>query len=158
MFEYSTSAGRGEQRASLIHLTGAVLKPTWIIQYTRTYHYTLYYMWTKKSCWPFLGSTLPFSTKKSAQANLIRSLVRGNLKSCISSSPTSARADFSAYRIASATEQPRKRGGSPTPLLALIDPKFGHSASRRRLTLKTWSISISAARVAQDGKKPGVCR
>lgn len=36
--------------------------------------------------------------------------------------------------MARAAEQPRKKGGSPTPLLILIEPSFGHSASLRSET------------------------
>lgn len=82
------------------------------------------------------GKTVPLSLIQSPQPNRILSLVIGNLNVLRDSSPESERDELMAFRRARATEHPKKKGGSPIPFDALIDPKLGYSASLRRATLK----------------------
>lgn len=82
----------------------------------------------------------------SAQLTLILSAVAG-ANSCNGSvSPNSFLAAFSASLIAKKTDEPRKRGGSPTPRERWMVRRFFHSTSLRRETLKVWGMS----------RKPGI--
>lgn len=98
------------------------------------------------SCSPAFGTTRPFLAIQSPLSFLSLSLVIGKLNGTSSSSfsnPPSRLDDASACRSASATEAPRKNGGSPTPLLEWIDVSVGHSASRKSLTLNRCGMSLN---------------